>query len=284
MPMSVFTKIEPLSEETFNRFRKLIYEKTNINMRESKHILLSNRLRKRILALNLKSFDEYYRYLTEGKSREELALFIDAVSTNETYFFREMNHYRILKEIIFPELLKGQKRIRLWSAGCSTGEEAYTLRIIFEEGKDCLYTGEAEIIATDISREVIERAREGVYSKRSLRYVPPAILMRYFMSCENGLYSVTKNLQDAVDFRVHNLLSEEPLERKFDVIICRNVMIYFDKPTQKRLVDGYFAGVLAPTGYLCIGHSESLTGNSEKFRYVRALKAPIYRKIEKTAR
>ncbi len=166
-------QIEPLSEETFNQFRKLIYEKTNINMRESKHILVSNRLRKRVLALSLKSYDEYYSYLTEGENREqELANFIDAVSTNETYFFREVNHFAALKETILPELFRYKKRLRIWCAGCSTGEEPYTLRIIIEEGKGVLWDGEVEIIATDISREVIEKAREGVYKERSLRFVP----------------------------------------------------------------------------------------------------------------
>jgi chemotaxis protein methyltransferase CheR len=274
-------QLEPLSGETFDRFRKLIYEKTNINMRDSKHILVSNRLRKRVLALGLESYEEYYSYLTEGEGREqELANFIDAVSTNETYFYREMNHFNALKETILPELFRYKKRLRIWSAGCSTGEEPYTLRIMIEEGKGVLWDGEVEIMATDISREVIEKARQGVYRERSVRFVPPEILERYFVPAEGESYRVAKKLRDRIEFGVHNLLNDEPPAKLFDVIFCRNVMIYFDKPTQKRLTDNHFAGVLDPKGYLCIGHSESLTGTSEKFRYLRGLKAPVYKKIE----
>lgn len=282
---ALYTAIEPLSEETFNRFRKLIYEKTNINMRESKHILVSNRLRKRVLALNLGGYDEYYRYLTESEDRkQELPHFVAAVSTNETYFFREMNHFNALKESILPELFRNRKRIRIWSAGCATGEEPYTLRIVLEEGKGTLWEGEAEIVATDISGEAIAKAREGAYRERSLRFVPEQILKRYFASQCGGTYRVSEGLRKSVDFRVHNLLKEQPPEKRFDVIFCRNVMIYFDKPTQRRLVDEYFAGVLDSRGYLCIGHSESLTGTSRKFRYLKGLKVPVYRKTGEESR
>jgi chemotaxis protein methyltransferase CheR len=272
--------IKPLSKQTFNRFRKLIYEKTNINMRESKHILVSNRLRKRIVALGLAGYDEYYRYLTEGDGHvQEMIHFIDAVSTNETYFFREMNHFTALKEAILPGLFRSKKRIRIWSAGCSTGEEPYTLRILLDEGKDILWQGEAQIIATDISKEVIEKAREGIYRHRSVRFVPEQILKLYFTRSRNDFLQVTEELRNGVDFRVHNLLKDEPPAKSFDLIFCRNVMIYFDKPTQRRLVDEYFAEVLDPNGYLCIGHSESLTGTSLRLRYLREHKAPVYQKI-----
>lgn len=269
------TRLPPLSSETFERFRSLIYELTNINMRESKHILIANRLRKRVVALHLSGYDEYYRYLTEdGGRRAEIGHFVDAVSTNETYFFREMNHFVALKENFLPELLRRKRRIRLWSAGCSTGEEPYTLRIVIEEarGEGC----EAQILATDISGEVIARAREGLYRERSIRFVPPEILRRWFEPRADGSYQVKGQLREGVEFRVHNLLKEEPPGASFDLIFCRNVMIYFDKATQRRLVDEYFAKVLDPSGYLCIGHSESLTGTSERFRYLRGLKAPTY--------
>ncbi len=273
------TRIEPLTEKTFNLFRQLIYEKTNINMRESKHILVSNRLRKRIVALGLGGYDEYYRYLTEGEGRNnELIHFIDAVSTNETYFFREMNHFSALKETILPELFKNKKRIRIWSAGCSTGEEPYTLRIVADEGKDLLWPGEAEIIATDISTEVIAKAQAGIYRERSIRFIPEDIFDRYFTALGNGSFQVRDKLRNRIEFRVHNLIKEDPPESSFDLVFCRNVMIYFDKATQRRLVDEHFAEVLDPRGYLCIGHSESLTGTSNRFSYIRGLKAPIFQK------
>jgi chemotaxis protein methyltransferase CheR len=270
-----------LSLETFDRFRELIYEKTNINMRESKQILLSNRLRKRIVALGLQSYDEYYLYITESPDRnEELIHFIDAVSTNETYFFREMNHFNVLRETILPELFRFKKFIRVWSAGCSTGEEAYTLRIVVDETRETRPDREAQIVATDISTEVVETARQGMYRQRSFRSTPPEIVERYFLNLGDGLFQVKDSLRRQVDFRVHNLLKDAPPEKHFDVIFCRNVMIYFDKRTQKRLVDEHFAEVLDPRGYLCIGHSESLTGTSQRFRYLRGLKAPIYQRTE----
>jgi len=269
--------LEPLSTDTFNRFRKLIYEKTSINMREGKLILVSNRLRKRVLALGLKGYDEYFRYLTERREGEdELVNFIDAVSTNETYFYREANHLAALKETILPKLFAEKKRLCIWSAGCSTGEEPYTLRIVVDEGRGSLWEGDADIIATDISSEVIRRAREGVYGARSVRAVPPSVLARSFTRLEDGSYRILDGLRDRVAFRVHNLLRDAPPARNIDLIFCRNVMIYFDKATQRRLTDEYFARALDPLGYLCIGHSESLSGTSERFRFLRGLKAPVY--------
>jgi chemotaxis protein methyltransferase CheR len=150
------------------------------------------------------------------------------------------------------------------------------LRIVFEEGKASLWEGEAEVLATDISREVIQKAEQGVYGQRSLRLVPPAVLARYFSPAGNGTYRVERKLREGVEFRVHNLLHEPPAAKSVDVIFCRNVMIYFDKATQRRLADEYFASALDPRGYLCIGHSESLSGTSERFRFLRGLKAPVY--------
>lgn len=272
-------RIEPLSEETFNKFRKLIFETTNINMREGKNILVSNRLRRRILALQLKGYDEYLRYLAGG-NEGELSNFIDAVTTNETFFYREENHLTALRETILPQLFAEKKRLRIWSAGCSTGEEPYTLRILLEEGKGSLWNGEAEIVATDISREVIRRAEQGIYGPRSLRLVPSAVLERYFTVLPDGTHRVVDRLRSAVKFRVHNLLQDPPPGKSFDLIFCRNVMIYFDKATQRRLTDEYFAEALEPHGFLCIGHSESLSGTSRRFRFLRGMKAPVYQLAE----
>jgi chemotaxis protein methyltransferase CheR len=283
--MPVGALIEPLSEETFTLFRSLIYAKTGINMRETKQILLSNRLRKRIVELRLSGYSEYYSYLmSERGGKRELARFIDAVSTNETYFYRESNHFSVLENSILSELIARRPMVRIWSAGCSTGEEAYTLRMVFQAGKGHLWPAEsqAEIIATDISHEVIARAREGIYGERSLRSLPEHMRLRYFERRGDGNWRVSQELRQGVEFRVHNLLQEEPPERHFELIFCRNVMIYFDKATQRRLVDERFAEVLDAQGYLCIGHSESLTGTSRRFRYVRGLKAPVYRKIEES--
>lgn len=270
--------IEPLGAETFAKLRAFIYEKTNINMREGKQILISNRLRKRILTLKLGSYEEYYRYLTESAEGEkELVHFIDAVSTNETYFYRETNHLDVLRETIFPELFARKREAVIWSAGCSTGEEPYTIRIVFEEGLGTLWKGSLRLVATDISSEVIGRAKEGVYRERSTRFVPRDVLRRHFVAQDDGAYRVNEKLRAAVEFRVNNLLNDRQPVDHVDVIFCRNVMIYFDKQTQQRLADDYFASVLDPKGYLCIGHSESLSGTSRAFHFIRGMKAPVYR-------
>ena len=269
-----------ISDETFNEFRTLIFEKTGIHMRDGKQILISNRLRKRLAALHLSSYEEYYRVLVSGAAgEEELHNFIDAVSTNETYFFREINHFNVLRKTILPEILRRKRHVRIWSAGCSTGEEVYTLRIVVNEAvEECGQPGaEVSIVGTDISTAAISRARNGVYFERALRLVPEATLERYFLRAVNGARQISPEMRDSVDFRVHNLFTDPLPGGPFDIIFCRNVMIYFNKATQTKLVDEVFADALDPQGYLFIGHSESLSGFSRKFRYMAAFKAPIYR-------
>jgi chemotaxis protein methyltransferase CheR len=277
--MNTMVNIEPMSDHTYQLFQKLIYEKTGIHMRDCKQILVANRLRKRLLCLGLSSYEAYYRYLRERPdAAEELQQFIDAVSTNETCFFREEGQFEVLSVRILPGYLQRAAPLKIWCAGCSTGEEAYTLAIVLREAAGGSWPAPLEIVATDINRQVIERARRGVYREYSLRFVPPALRKRHFRAAPGPELEVREELRENIRFMVHNLLADEPPGAAFDLIFCRNVMIYFDKPTQKRLVDEMFAGVLRPDGYLFIGHSESLTGTSERFRYVREYRMPIYRK------
>jgi chemotaxis protein methyltransferase CheR len=268
-----------LTDDTYEKFRLLIYEKTGIRMREGKQILVSNRLRKRLGQLKLASYEEYYALLTSGKApREEMASFIDAVSTNETYFFREANHFTALQHTVLPQLFHAGARVRIWSAGCSTGEEVYTLRIVADEAAKACKGREVEIIGTDISTTVIERARRGIYGDRALHLVPPALLRQYFHPAQEGGYQVREEVRARVQFKVRNLFTDAPPAESIEVIFCRNVMIYFDKATQLSLVDHIFAHAIAAQGYLFIGHSESLTGFSKAFQYAPILKAPIYRR------
>ncbi|HVO39686.1 MAG TPA: protein-glutamate O-methyltransferase CheR [Spirochaetia bacterium] len=267
-----------LSDTTFNNFRALIFEKTGIHMRDGKQILISNRLRRRLAALGLSTYEEYYDYLTSGAApADELHNFIDAVSTNETYFFREANHFNVLHATVLPEILSRRKHVSIWSAGCSTGEEPYTLRIVMDEHLGGIPGADAAIVGTDISTAVIRRARDGVYNERALRFVPPAVLDKYFTPAVDGLRQASPALRASVSFKVHNLFKDPPPGEPFDIIFCRNVMIYFDKATQTKLVDEIFSRALRPDGYLFIGHSESLSGFSRRFRYAASLKAPIYR-------
>ncbi len=270
--------IKPLSDETFNKFRELIYRETGISMNDSKKLLVANRLRKRIISLDLNSYEEYYDFLTKTKEgKRELVHFIDAVSTNETYFFRGENHFKALRESILPELFKKRNFIKIWSAGCSTGEEPYSIAItVLETKKRCNWRGSFKIFATDISHEVLKRAKDGVYGGRTLKYVSDDTKKNYFSDLGDGTFAVKDEVKKNVIFTTNNLLKDRPPDREFDIIFCRNVMIYFDKATQKKIVDENFANVLKMDGYLFIGHSESLIGKSEKFRYAHIMKAPIY--------
>jgi chemotaxis protein methyltransferase CheR len=268
-----------LTDDIFDKLRVLIHEKTGIHMREGKQILISNRLRKRLVHLNLGSYEAYYNLLlTREGAEKEMVHFIDAVSTNETYFFREGNHFTALSQVVLPELFKANQRVRIWSAGCSTGEEVYTLRIVADQAARAAGAREVEIVGTDISTTVIGRAREGIYFGRALRLVPPEALKSHFVPLGEGTYQVADAVRARVEFKVHNLFTDPPPGDRINVIFCRNVMIYFDKPTQTKLVDGVFANAIHPDGYLFIGHSESLSGFTRCFVYAADLKAPIYRK------
>jgi chemotaxis protein methyltransferase CheR len=269
-----------LTEATFDKFRSLIYDKTGIHMRDGKQILIANRLRRRLVQLKLATYEEYHALLTSRQCTDvEMAHFIDAVSTNETYFFREGNHFTALSTIILPELFKTNGRVRIWSAGCSTGEEVYTLRIVADQAARAAGPAhDVEIYGTDISTTVIARARTGIYHGRALRLVPPELLKSYFTPSDDDGFQVVDGARSRVDFRVHNLFTDPPPADRIHIIFCRNVMIYFDKQTQAKLVDGIFAKAIHPDGYLFIGHSESLTGFTKCFAYAAALKAPIYRR------
>ncbi len=270
-------EIPVLTDKTFNDFRELIYREAGITLRDTKRILISNRLRKRIIALKLNSYDDYYRYLTEtGEGKRELPNFIDAVSTNETYFYRGDNQFGALREEILPKMFKKRSKINVWSAGCSSGEEPYTICIIIMETAGITWKGEIEIVATDINTEVIDKAGEGVYGGRTLKFVPTGLLERYFDNLGNENYRIKDTVKQHIKFKCHNMLKQDPPGKGFDIIFCRNVMIYFDKNTQGELVDKSFRKAISDEGYLFIGHSESLMGKTESFKYAHVCKAPIY--------
>jgi chemotaxis protein methyltransferase CheR len=272
-----------LSDETFALFQQLILREMGIRMRASKKILVANRLRRRLAALRLPSYEQYYRYLTRSEqAEEEIANFVGAISTNETYFYRGENQFAALREEVLPRLLGSPagraKRLCIWSAGSSSGEEPYTIYMVAEEAlKSLHWAGELAIVATDISREMIAAARQGEYSGRSFRAMPERYLPAYFEALGGGRFRVQERVKSHVKFLVHNLLRDDPPGGRFDLIFCRNVLIYFDRPTQTRLVDQKFAPVLAPDGFLFIGNSESLLGGSRRFKYAQLHRCPIYR-------
>ena len=273
--------IKRLTEEEFKKFAKLIYDESGIYMKDSKITLLSNRLRKRLAALSLNEFSDYYKYLeslTGEAKKKEYEELLDVVSTNETYFFRNERHFEALKDYCIPELvkIKKDKTLRIWSAACSTGEEPYTIAICVMESMKYLQGWNIEIIATDIAPSVLEFTREGYYSGRRIEKVPPEYLKKYFtlVDKEKGLYRINDNLKKMVNFYYLNFF-KNPFPKNLDIIFCRNVMIYFDKAHQRELIANFYQSIYEH-GYLFIGHSETLHSISDDFLYKKILDAPIY--------
>ena len=263
--------IKRLTEEEFAKFAKLIYDESGIFMKDTKITLLSNRLRKRLSALSLNEFGEYYEYLQKlsgEPKRKEYEELLDVVSTNETYFFRNERHFEALTDVCLPELAKTKKdkKLRIWSAACSTGEEPYTIAICVLECMKYFQGWDIQIIATDIAPSVLEFARDGYYSGRRIEKVSPEHLKKYFTleDKEKGVYKVNAELKKMIDFHYLNFFAKTPFPKNLDIIFCRNVMIYFDKIHQKNLVADFYQSI-NDDGYLFIGHSETLHSISEDF-------------------
>lgn len=259
-----------MNERTFNQFRDLIYKQCGISLNQDKMALVSARVGKRMRKLQLTDHDQYLKRLLEDRSGAELSLFIDAISTNVTSFFREPDHFKFLKEKFRSSLSQGQHRFRFWSAASSTGEEAYSLAM---ELLDFQQTAriDLKILATDISNRVLDMARKGEYDGSKLENVSLAYRKRYFDAAvaNNGNdFVVKESVRRCVAFKRLNLSNAPfPMTGPFDAILCRNVMIYFDSGTRGRLIAECYR-LLKPGGYLLVGHSESLTGIGSQFSTV----------------
>ncbi len=273
--------IKRLTEDEFNKFAKLIYDESGIFLKDTKITLLSNRLRKRLQALKIAEFSDYYKYLNSLPLRErtiEYEKMLDVVSTNETYFFRNERHFEALMHECLPQIakVKTNKKMRIWSAACSTGEEPYTIAICVKEQMKLFHGWDIEILATDIAPSVLEFANIGEYSGRRIEKVPPEILKRYFTQKaeDKHVYIINEDVKRLVKFYYHNFF-KSPFPKDIDIIFCRNVMIYFDKKHQMDLVAKFYESIL-DHGYLFIGHSETLHSISEDFSYRKILEAPVY--------
>lgn len=276
-----YVEIPDLSLEQFRRFAALIHDLAGINLNDRKVTLLSNRLRRRLRALNLDSFDQYYTLIAEAKDSAELPRFLEAVTTNETYFWRTTQNFELLREELLPDLLRrfpGQK-LRFWSAGSSSGEEAYNMAIELVEGMKKNGVFDFSIEGTDISERVVQFAREAIYSGRRIEKVPPVILQRYFRPDADhpGAHRVRPDIQARVQFRVENLFASTV--RQVHCIFCRNVMIYFRREEQENLVERFYNALL-PGGYMIIGHSESLFNMHTRFRTVSMAHGLAYQRPE----
>jgi chemotaxis protein methyltransferase CheR len=270
-----------LKDIEYEKISRLVYEQCGINLHEGKKELVKARLGKRLREGNFKSFGDYYRYVMTNDGTDELVSMIDALSTNLTFFFREESHFKKLRSIVNlmeKSSHKGRtpRKLKVWSAGCSTGEEPYSLAMTILECVNVL-SWNVNIIATDISTRVLRSAHKGIFGKERLKNVPPAIMKKYFQkgfgACE-GQYRIKKHLREMVQFSRFNLMDKPPNNYRFDIVFCRNVMIYFDKATQEALV-GRFQQCLNTGGYIFIGHSESLSGLSHALEYIEP---GVYRK------
>jgi len=263
-----------LKNTDFEKIRKIIYEQCGINLHEGKKELVKARLGKRLRAGNYESFTDYCHYVTTAEGTEELIAMIDSISTNLTSFFREESHFVRLRLIISSIMDKNNSRglkdrFKIWSAGCSTGEEPYTLAITVKEAAS-QRPFDFTILATDISTKVLHVAEAGIYQHDKIKNIATPILKKYFQigsGDSEGHYRVKTEIKSMIDFKRFNLMHEFKAQVHFDIIFCRNVMIYFDKLTQGVLVNKFYDS-LNKGGYFFVGHSESLTGLNHQFNYI----------------
>jgi chemotaxis protein methyltransferase CheR len=262
-----------ISDDEFNKLRKFIHLHTGISLADHKRALVCARLAKRLRHHRLNSYAEYYELLTRhDHDEQELVELINAITTNKTDFFREAHHFQFLTDVAFPAMRAvNRRRIRLWCAGTASGEEAYTLAITVHESFGSLADWDIKILATDIDTNVLERAESGIYPEEVLERVPAQYRSRYFLMGEGdnkGYVRAKPMLQSLIRFRRLNLMDDNwPMQGPFDVIFCRNVLIYFDKTTQQRLLSRY-AKLLRPEAYLMLGHAEVIHGFEPIFRPV----------------
>jgi chemotaxis protein methyltransferase CheR len=268
-----------LGDAEFEFIRHVIAENAGIVLGPNKRQLVQGRLARRLRELGLPSYESYCDHV-RNSGPEELVGLINALTTNVTAFFRENHHFEALASYMIPEALKRNqqtRRLRIWSAGCSTGEEPYCIAMVLSETLPSSERWDAKILATDIDSDVIASAQQGIYSMDRLAAVPEARLRRCFrrgIGANSGQAMVQPDISRLVTFRTLNLQQSWPMSGPFDIIFCRNVMIYFDQPTRERLVTR-FASLLAPNGYLCLGHSESIHAGTAPFQLVGKT---IYRK------
>jgi len=281
---SVLPKQMTMSLQLFQEIRKYIYDLTGIYFQDNKKYLLESRLQRRISFLGLKNYEEYFNLLKSNKSTEEKKYFYEAITINETFFFRNQPQLDALASKVLPEIIQNKisqkkNKIRVWSAACSSGEEAYSIAMVFDDLVKPKYPNiEIEIIGTDISSAVIETAKSGVYKEYSVRNIPPYYLKKYFL-INGNTFEVKPELKKIVSFNILNLYDDIMMKTmyNFDVIFCANVLIYFDNASKIKVVSHLY-NALNRGGYLFIGYSETLQGISKAFNLVSFPKTVGYKK------
>jgi chemotaxis protein methyltransferase CheR len=265
-----------LTEKDFRHISDLVYDHCGINLHAGKKELVRARLAKRLRAGNFQTFAEYIRHVLDDATGREFSVLVDSLSTNLTKFFREEQHFEYMRSTLLPRIIATKQgrqefRIRGWSAGCSSGEEPYSIAITLLEAIQGKGRWDVKLLASDVSTRILERAKAGLYEKERIEPISLPLRNRYLIKRREGgvdRYDVGPALRDLVIFRYLNLMQDWPVKGPVDFIFCRNVMIYFDKPTQARLVNRFY-DLLSPGGVLFTGHSESLTGIDHAFKYVQ---------------
>ncbi len=273
-----------LSDATFRELRDVVYGLCGIYYTESKKYLLEGRIAKRITSRGLKTFEDYLSLLKSPQSRHEMNQLFEAITINETYFFRAEQQFEAFEKTIMPELIKSKLNvtnpiIRIWSAASSTGEEAYTLAMILLEKVRPIYpNAQFQILGSDINNAVLETARKGIYKEYSVRNVPPNYLNKYFTK-QGNTYILSDDVKKIVKFMNLNLYDSVQMRSilNCDIVFCCNVLIYFDIPSKQQVVS-YLYDSLNKGGYLFIGYSESLHGISKAFKLVHLPRAMAYKK------
>lgn len=267
-----------LSDSQFNQFRKIIYDSSGITFSETNRSILDSRLKERLREKNMADIEDYYKLITSDQG--EFKVFLDSITTNLTRFFRNQPHFDALINYVIPQVIEqkknsGDRKIRIWSAGCSTGEEPYTIAMLLKDKLPAPYT--FEITASDISLKSLMVGQQGFYPDSRIAGIPQNYLATFFTRTEGG-YQAKPDIMKTIHFDYHNL-SHDSGARNLDIVFCRNVLIYFDEAAQKRTIDRFWAS-MAKHSYLFIGHSESLFGMDTKFEFLKTQWACLYQKNE----
>ncbi len=269
-------------DSDFRFISRLVTEKTGIVIADHKKNMVYSRIARRLRALDLKTFKQYCEYVATPDGDKEMINFVNAITTNVTNFFRENHHFEHLREEVFQPMVAKPppgKRLRVWSAGCSSGMETYSIAMTLCEAMSNIETWNAKILATDIDTNMLDKGRNGIYESKILDSIPKSLQKKYVVgSSKKGAETVSMadKLKKLIAFKQLNLLENWPLRGPFDVIFCRNVVIYFNKDTQRVIFDKY-ANLLKPGGWLYIGHSENLFNVCDRFE---SMGNTIYRKIK----
>lgn len=267
-----------ITQKEYNKLASFIKKNYGIDLGTKKQALVMGRLNNVLIEQKISCFSEYFDYITSDSTGNALVTLVNKITTNHTFFMRENDHFVFFKDIVLPYLVNTERKkdLRIWSAGCSSGEEPYTLAMILDEffGKGKMFW-DTKILATDISSKALDRAIKGEYANEELKVLPPNWYLTYFNKLNNEKSVIIDKIKNEVIFRKFNLMNEVfPFKQKFHVIFCRNVMIYFDNDTKNTLVNKFY-DLLEYGGYLFIGHSESLDRDKTHFKYI---KPAIYRK------